>query len=415
MKKLFLVLLMVGLALQSFGKTFDELSKELLPSPEKLKNVSRDEQIKLTADGFSKLLIRMFEKDILDEKVIMPISQLKSFSPHIRKEFDTVFDKMVEDLDDLELTENRVSLITAFGSVLGKHDELLILFNKLNQDDKNIAFTEIMYPVLKRFLLDEKQFKVCSKFIKSPKLEFKKIVNDYNWAIKNSKTEYEKLKKNGGRFAEMVFGYKHTDKVKLDERSKAIGRLLELESIYNASDRVGESVKLRALFVKEFGDACIKEFQHVEMMLTKPVKVDENCFVEFREVVNKASDDSEVVKFVDNREAALNLSKTVHVSSKDIDKCQPTIGYSKDYLVNIRFTTEGAKKFGKLTEKIVGRRLAIVINGKIMSAPTVNEAIYGGSAQITGGFTLEEARNLAASINVNCGENFKDLKDKTKK
>ncbi|MBI5638034.1 MAG: protein translocase subunit SecD [Nitrospinae bacterium] len=63
--------------------------------------------------------------------------------------------------------------------------------------------------------------------------------------------------------------------------------------------------------------------------------------------------------------------------------------------VSINFDSEGARRFGDLTEKFVKRRMAIILDGKVHSAPVIREKITGGKAQITGGFTAEQAHDLA--------------------
>ncbi|MFA4998700.1 MAG: protein translocase subunit SecD [Candidatus Paceibacterota bacterium] len=67
-------------------------------------------------------------------------------------------------------------------------------------------------------------------------------------------------------------------------------------------------------------------------------------------------------------------------------------------LVSIQFNSEGAKIFEELTKKNVGKLLAIYIDGVPISIPVVNEAIAGGKAQISGKFTVDEARNLARNL-----------------
>src|SRR5205814_6094423 len=66
--------------------------------------------------------------------------------------------------------------------------------------------------------------------------------------------------------------------------------------------------------------------------------------------------------------------------------------------VQLRFDSEGGKTFGDITEKSKGFRFAIVLDSAIQSAPVIREAIYGGSAQITGRFTEQEARGLASVL-----------------
>jgi len=67
--------------------------------------------------------------------------------------------------------------------------------------------------------------------------------------------------------------------------------------------------------------------------------------------------------------------------------------------VLIKFDPEGAKKFEEITEKNVGKPLSILLDSDVVSAPVVQEKIAGGSAQISGEFTLQEARNLSIQLN----------------
>ncbi len=62
------------------------------------------------------------------------------------------------------------------------------------------------------------------------------------------------------------------------------------------------------------------------------------------------------------------------------------------------FRPEGAKQFGNITEKFKGYRFAIVLDGAVISAPVIRDAIYGGSAEITGNFGEQEARSLASAL-----------------
>jgi preprotein translocase subunit SecD len=66
-----------------------------------------------------------------------------------------------------------------------------------------------------------------------------------------------------------------------------------------------------------------------------------------------------------------------------------------NWQVAIEFTATGARIFGDVTEQNVGRRLAIILDGSLYSAPRINERIPGGRAVITGQFSVDEARDLA--------------------
>lgn len=67
--------------------------------------------------------------------------------------------------------------------------------------------------------------------------------------------------------------------------------------------------------------------------------------------------------------------------------------------VQLTFTGDGAKKFGDITNRNIGKILAIVLDDQVVEAPRVNEAIYGGNAVITGKFTTEQAKVLQVQLN----------------
>lgn len=67
--------------------------------------------------------------------------------------------------------------------------------------------------------------------------------------------------------------------------------------------------------------------------------------------------------------------------------------------ISLEFNDEGAKIFGELTGELIGKPLAIFLDDKLISEPTVQEKITGGKAQITGRFTFKEARDMVARFN----------------
>jgi SecD/SecF fusion protein len=71
---------------------------------------------------------------------------------------------------------------------------------------------------------------------------------------------------------------------------------------------------------------------------------------------------------------------------------------NEGWTVQLKFDSEGAKKFGQITEANVGHRFAIVLDNVIQSAPSIRTAIYGGDAIITGHFQEQEARGLASVL-----------------
>ena len=67
-------------------------------------------------------------------------------------------------------------------------------------------------------------------------------------------------------------------------------------------------------------------------------------------------------------------------------------------VVNIQFDSDGGRRFAQLTTENVGKPFAIILDGNVLSAPNINEPIRGGTAQISGGFSVETANALAISL-----------------
>ncbi len=76
------------------------------------------------------------------------------------------------------------------------------------------------------------------------------------------------------------------------------------------------------------------------------------------------------------------------------------MGFDKNNrpLINFKLNAEGADIFGDFTGKNVGKRLAVVLDGKVYSAPNINERIGGGAGQISGNYTVMEAKDLAIAL-----------------
>jgi preprotein translocase subunit SecD len=75
-----------------------------------------------------------------------------------------------------------------------------------------------------------------------------------------------------------------------------------------------------------------------------------------------------------------------------------TIGDFNEPAVSVTFDSKGAREFDLVTAANVGKRMAIVLDGKVYSAPTINERISGGRAVISGTFTTNEANDLAVVL-----------------
>jgi len=99
---------------------------------------------------------------------------------------------------------------------------------------------------------------------------------------------------------------------------------------------------------------------------------------------------------LDDGKGQLRVNKRVMVSGDNLVNAIPKFD-SNSNQATVSFTLDrvGAKRFGKVTSQNVGKRLAIILDNKIISAPTIQEPILGGNGQITGDFTFQSATDLA--------------------
>ncbi|SLN55915.1 protein translocase subunit SecD [Oceanibacterium hippocampi] len=88
------------------------------------------------------------------------------------------------------------------------------------------------------------------------------------------------------------------------------------------------------------------------------------------------------------------IKKRIMVPGDNLIDAQPTFRDGQA-VVTIRFDSAGAKRFANTTAENVGRPFAIVLDGKVISAPVIREPILGGSAEISGSFTVASANELA--------------------
>ena len=83
------------------------------------------------------------------------------------------------------------------------------------------------------------------------------------------------------------------------------------------------------------------------------------------------------------------------VTGEDLTDAQPAFDQNGRPAVNFRFNPSGARKFGDYTRDNIGSPFAIVLDEEVISAPTIQDHISGGSGIITGNFTVESSTNLA--------------------
>jgi preprotein translocase subunit SecD len=150
--------------------------------------------------------------------------------------------------------------------------------------------------------------------------------------------------------------------------------------------------------LKLVGDTAIMEFKEAEWL---PGDISQLSEQEKKELLGpdgkldavKAYDDKGNVL----RETPIILKKTA-LTGSDLKWAGPGTDEYGRPIVQLEFSPEGARKFYAATMRSVGKPLAILLDGKIISAPNVNEAISGGRAQISGSFTPKEMQDFVIKL-----------------
>ena len=117
----------------------------------------------------------------------------------------------------------------------------------------------------------------------------------------------------------------------------------------------------------------------------------------FRFVTQNDTETFGVEKLVyENSSEEALVSKRIILSGENLLDAQPRMDtQANETVVSFTLDRVGAKRFGKATSTGIGKQLAIILDGKIISAPVIQDAIVSGNGQISGGFTFQSATDLA--------------------
>ncbi|MCQ2581447.1 MAG: protein translocase subunit SecD [Alphaproteobacteria bacterium] len=112
----------------------------------------------------------------------------------------------------------------------------------------------------------------------------------------------------------------------------------------------------------------------------------------------RAPNGTEFLPYMDSPSQMVPVYSHVEVSGESLKDSQADFDQNNMPVVTTVFDTTGARRFARLTTEHVNERFAIVLDGRVLSAPTIREPIPGGRGQISGGFTLQGAKDLAVLL-----------------
>ncbi len=121
--------------------------------------------------------------------------------------------------------------------------------------------------------------------------------------------------------------------------------------------------------------------------------------LEFRLIGQPGAADVDMLPSKDAGGQRVPVERRVIAEGGELIDAQPAFdGRTNEPIVNFRFNIRGAQRFGQATTENVGRQLAIVLDNEVVSAPTIQTPITGGSGQISGRFTVQQVTDLSVLL-----------------
>jgi preprotein translocase subunit SecD len=178
------------------------------------------------------------------------------------------------------------------------------------------------------------------------------------------------------------------------------------QSIQIVERRVNELGTVEPLIQREGADRILVQVPglqdptRLKELLGKTAKLDfrmvDTTVPPDQAVQGRVPPDSEVLMSSTSPKTPYVIKKQVVVSGADLTDAQPGFDQrSGEPIVSFRFNTAGSRKFAQATSENVGQPFAIVLDNEVISAPVIREPITGGSGQISGSFTVQQANDLA--------------------
>ena len=209
-------------------------------------------------------------------------------------------------------------------------------------------------------------------------------INPYYQRYKSHKFDYS-LKGN-------LFNLKYSKYGLIELKNSSLDQTLEI--VRRRVDEVGTN---EPNILKRGNDRILVELPGLDDPMRIKSLLGKTANLTFRFVVQneETTFGTEKISFEDGSEEAI-VSKRIIISGENLIDAKPTMdSQNNQTVVSFSLDRVGAKRFGKATTSGIGKRLAIVLDGKIISAPVIRDAIVGGSGQISGGFTFQSATDLA--------------------
>ena len=247
--------------------------------------------------------------------------------------------------------------------------------------EKNIRITNLS------LINDKIKFSVKEKFKKNVIDEFQDEKSEINPYYPRFKSHQFDIIDNGSSL-EISFSKQGIVELKNSSQDQA------LEIVRRRIDEIGTN---EPNILKRGNDRILVELPGLDDPMRIKSLLGKTANLTFQFISNNNQDSFGVEKF--QYEDGLKedfVSKRIILSGDNLLDAQPRMNnQTNETVVSFSLDRVGAKRFGKATSSNIGRQLAIILDGKIISAPVIRDTIASGNGQISGGFTFQSATDLA--------------------
>ena len=247
----------------------------------------------------------------------------------------------------------------------------------------------------------EKDIRISNIRLTNQKITFKvedqfkqKIINEFRDETSEVNPYYPRFKSHQfdiidlESLLELSFSKQGLVELKISSQDQA------LEIIRRRIDEIGTN---EPNILKRGNDRVLVELPGLDDPMRIKSLLGRTANLTFRFVSNDIQDSFGVEKL--KYENSLDedfVSKRIILSGDNLLDAQPRMNnQTNETVVSFTLDRVGAKRFGKATSKNIGKQLAIILDGKIISAPVIRDTIASGSGQISGGFTFQSATDLS--------------------
>jgi preprotein translocase subunit SecD len=244
-----------------------------------------------------------------------------------------------------------------------------IIFTDLRISNKSILFS-----------ISNSNIEKVTSFFTDKESEINPYYNQY-------KSHQFNLKVTGNEF-KLEFSKYGLIEIKNSSQDQAI------EIVRRRVDEVGTN---EPNILKRGNDRILVELPGLDDPMRIKTLLGKTANLTFRFVTQNESDTFGAEKLLfEGQDSEALVSKRIILNGDNLLDAQPQMNnQTNETVVSFTLDRVGAKRFGKATREGVGKQLAIVLDGKIVSAPVIREAIVSGNGQISGNFTFQSATDLA--------------------